>query len=104
MTIKPKYDVKELFDRVSTLSADDLIILKNLRGDNPKRTTELASELFILPRIIDESVNHLRERGFILETTSDFDNIDLSAYPISLTAEGEDAKSIIDLVEKTKNK
>ena len=103
MTIKSKSDIKDLVDRVSTLSADDLIVLKNLGADKSKRTIELASELFILPRIIDESVKHLRERGFIVETRQNLEKGDLFIYSVMLTSEGEDAKTLLPLVEKTMN-
>lgn len=101
MTIKSKNDINKLVERLSNLSAEDIIVLKNLGSDKPKRTIELSSELFILPRIVDESISHLRDRGFVSDVENDTDIVDNFVRRVTLTSEGEDAKTILPLVEKT---
>jgi hypothetical protein len=99
--IESKGDVAELVDRVSSLNNKDFIVLKHLRSRGQISEVELAVDLRILPSEIHESVERLSNMGFvqqIVETPTK--SLYAGSSIIKLSADGEEAVTLLPLVEK----
>ena len=101
--------VEQILERVTKLNAPERGVLKGLRSHRtrPTSNTELAADLLILPSTVEKCAQRLEEEGFVVieqglpegMIKSDRGATDY-IQKIKLTESGEDALSLLPLVEK----
>ncbi len=105
MAVASKTDIADLVERVSTLPDEDRNVLKRLSRQRPVLLVQLASDLYILPRQVNDSVQRLRDGGFVEEVEPDPSDKKWTVagdHAIQLSPEGEEAQTVLPLVEKTR--
>lgn len=103
--------IKELVDKLKDLSPDDVVILKNVPQKTYTFVVDLASKLNMLPSQVQEAVDRLKGHGFIedkaeAQPESKVDRsalLDLEDAEFTLSEEGDEARSLLPLIDKGGN-
>jgi DNA-binding MarR family transcriptional regulator len=101
---EPTSRVAQILERVTKLDASERVLLKGLSSRRARSASnaELAADLLILPSAVERSAQRLEEQGFVVIEVSPPKRQAENSYiqKIKLTESGEDAISLLPLVEK----
>jgi DNA-binding MarR family transcriptional regulator len=103
MTLRTPDDVKDLIDKAMTLSAEEVMVLKELSLEDPALPVKLAARLLLVPGTVHECLIRLKEKGLVISASPpkrrEIIASDVDEYFL-LSDEGRKVKTVLPLIKR----